>query len=100
MSAAANDRGACMLVLEFVGPVPDVADHIHDAEWTGSIGMRIDIGWRRHDTRSFFERRHSIYFRAVPPRIGPAVVALRRVLPFPFMRQSLAGPLGVFASVF
>ncbi len=36
----------------------------------------------------------------VAPRIGPAVGALGRILPFPFVRQAFSGPLGVGARVF
>src|SRR5258708_33444679 len=53
-AAAAQRRGARMLVVELVGPLPHVADEIHDAERARALRMRIDIGGNRHLARLAF----------------------------------------------
>ena len=57
----AHDGGTRVLVLVFVGPLPDVADQIHHAERTGAFRMRVHrigtatIGGHRADVLSFPE---------------------------------------------
>ena len=43
MSATTNDRGACVVVLKLVGPLPDVPGHVHHAKRTSARRMGIDI---------------------------------------------------------
>src|SRR5258708_9230216 len=44
IAAATQDGRACVLVFKLVGPLPHVADQVHDSERARSRGMRVDIG--------------------------------------------------------
>src|SRR5450759_1168489 len=99
VAAAAQDGGARVLVLEFVGPLPDVAGEVHHAVRTGAFREGVDIGGGTQFAAvlGLGEARAA---GSVAPRIHPVVRALRGVLPFPLVRQALAGPTGVSARVF
>ena len=97
--AAAHDGRASMLVGVFIGPLPDVAHHIHHAVrarasgWASTAsGPRMERPWSGEGTLA------KLPFTA--PRISAAVGALRRKLPLPLVRKALAGPFGVGASIF
>ena len=100
VAAAADDGGAGVLVLELVGPLPDVAGHVHDAEGARALRVGVDGVGRREQAVGFDELRHGGWIGLVAPGVCAAVGALGRVLPFPFVRQALAGPGGIGASVF
>src|ERR1019366_5280954 len=44
VAAAAKDGGARVLVLVFIGPLPDVGRQVHHAEGAGAFRESIDIG--------------------------------------------------------
>src|SRR6202022_743606 len=99
VTATAQGGGAGMVVEILVGPLPDIAGHIHDAEWTGSEGMGVD-GRRASEIAAQVALGDGLVIPVVAPRIQPAIGALRGVLPFPFMREALAGPLRIGAGIF
>src|ERR1035438_789778 len=99
VAAAAQDGGARMLILVFIGPLPDVAREVHHAERAGAFRESIDIGGSAQ-LAAVLGRGHAGVAGGVAPRIHTVVGTLRGVLPFPFVRQALAGPTGVGARVF
>src|SRR5882724_11151074 len=50
VAASAKDGSASVLIEVLVGPLPDISDHVHYAERTRSLGMRIHIAWGKHRT--------------------------------------------------
>src|ERR1017187_653138 len=117
VAAAAQNCGSRMLVHVFICPRPHVPHHIHNSKRTRPFGMRLDITRRLH-LSTFIgkrcERFRSACLRStggntprelrkkpitVSPWKLPAIVALCRILPFPFMRKALACPLCILASV-
>ena len=99
VAAPAHDGRARMLVVEFVRPLPDVADQILHPERAGPCGMQTHIG-RRRQRAAAEHGRCSLVAPRIAPRIQAAVRALRGVLPLPPVRQALARPGSVGARVF
>ena len=88
-----------MLVAEFVGPLRNISNQIEEAEGAGALRVCVDVGERGAGMASVGGRN----VRGVPivaPRVEPRIGGLRGVLPFPFVREALAGPGGVGASIF
>src|SRR5258708_40110335 len=54
---AAQRRGASVLVVELVGPLPYVADQVHHTERTRTLRMRIHVGGYRPLPRPPLPRR-------------------------------------------
>src|SRR5215467_3832921 len=74
---------------ESVGPLPDVADKVHHPERTGSVRVSRNRVRTTHGT-TLVRCRDGCGVPFISPRVGPAICALRSVLPFPVMGQSLA----------
>lgn len=88
-----------MFIAVFVGPLRDISDHIQKAERARAVRVCVDV--REGGARVAAIRGGN--FGGVPiaaPGVWARVSGLRRVLPFPLMRQALAGPCGVGARVF
>src|SRR5271155_3513613 len=84
-SSAQNPRPG-VFVDKFVRPLPDISNHIHNAKWTCSCRVRIDIV-RLRQFASFVW----IWDVGRVPGIAPwihavLVAALGRVLPLPIVR--------------
>src|SRR5689334_7014313 len=95
----AHDGGAGVRVTVFVGPLRNVAFEVHHAEWTGAL-WKITKVCERTRSRPGIGGRKSDRSPIVTPRIETMVGGLSSVLPFPLMRQALAAPDGVGASIF
>src|SRR5450755_4798153 len=80
-----------MFIYILVGPLPYVAGHVHRAERTGTGRMRVHIRRTGH-VAALVGLGNGALVPGWPPRIQPPILALRRVLPFPFVRQPLARP--------
>jgi hypothetical protein len=91
IAAAAQDRGPCVLIVIFVGPLPHMPDHIFNTERARSIRMPTAI-IRRPGIPARVGQGHRICTPIIPPRIDPAIRALGRILPFPFSWQTFARP--------
>src|SRR5271157_256125 len=99
VSAAAERGCARVLILEFVRPLPDVSSHIHHAERARPFGKRIH--WcRPTEIPPMLLPGSALVAPGVAPWVRAAIESLRGVLPFPLVRQPLAGPAGVGARVF
>ena len=99
MAAAAQNAGAGMLVLKFIGPLPHIANEILHPEWTGGVRVvGIHVVRSAHRAALIGGGRRGIPF--VAPGIQPLIGTLRGILPLPFMRKPLPCPFGVGASVF
>src|SRR5581483_4832441 len=91
--------GARVFVSVLVGPLPDVAHHIHDTERTGAGWMRIDI-IGSIESATVTGSGHGILLPCISPRVSAAICALRGVLPLPLMREALASPCCISARIF
>ena len=85
--------------VEFVGPLPDVAHHVHHAVGAGSLRMRVDGVGSGHRA-ACLRNGNGRGIPRVAPGKNAAVRALRGQLPLPLMRQALARPLCVGARIF
>ena len=99
IAASAQDCRACVLVCVFVGPLPDIADHVRNAKWARSVRVRIHIVGTAHRS-ALIGHWHSTSIPRVAPRVDAAIGSLRGQLPLPLMRQALACPLEVGARIF
>src|SRR6267378_2860416 len=98
-AAEANGGGACVFVAEFVGPLRNISNQIEEAEGAGALRVCVDVGERGAGVAAV--RGGNV--RGVPivaPRVEARIGGLRGVLPFPFVREALAGPGSVGASIF
>ena len=87
--ATTQDAGPRMLIHEFFGPLPHVAHHIHHSEWTCARRMRIHrVGESGHPRLVCHRNGRCIPF--ISPRISTFIGPLRRILPFPLMRETFA----------
>src|ERR1700678_2338843 len=94
MAAASQDGRTGMLVAVFICPLPNIAHHVHHAERAGPCRVCVRVAWRI-DKAALAGRWHHCWIPCLTPRIGPAILALRGVLPLPFVWQALARPLRV-----
>src|SRR5690242_8958225 len=91
VAPASNDGGASMLVQILIRPLPNIADKVHHLEWAATFGISIDRSRRAQDT-PFVRWRHQFGIPIVAPWVKAAIVPLRRILPLPFVGQTLARP--------
>src|SRR5580692_2426408 len=98
-SGTPQDGRASVLVAEFIGPLRDVAFEVEDAEWARGSCIRVHICERGHHA-AVIGRWYGLRIPIISPRVGAPVGGLRGVLPFPIVREALAGPCGVGARVF
>src|SRR5580692_2610058 len=99
VTAAAENAAPGVLVNKFLGPLPHISYHIHDAERAGALRMCVNRIRTSHGARFIGHGRRA----AVPlvtPRIEAAVRALGCVLPLPLMRQAFSSPTRVCPCVF
>jgi hypothetical protein len=68
VAATAQNRGARVLVLEFVGPLPDISNQIHDVEWTRAQRVSSSVVWASKCS-AFLWNRHRICSPVVTPGI-------------------------------
>jgi len=88
-----------MIVDIFVGPLPNVADHIHYTQRTRARGMGIHVIGRRQST-SLIGHRNIRRVPGISPGIKAILVtSLGCILPLPLVGQPLAGPLRVSACI-
>src|SRR5580658_11259122 len=95
-SGAAQDGRASVLVAEFIGPLRDVAFEVEDAERARGFCVRVHICKRGHHA-AVIGGWYGLHIPIISPRVCAAVGGLRGVLPFPIVREALAGPCGVGA---
>src|SRR5580658_11273782 len=98
-TAAAKNSAARVLVLKFLGPLPDVAHHILYAKGARAFRMSAHFVRGAHRAR-LFRRRNRGVVPFLAPRIETSVRSLRGILPFPFVRKALPCPLRVGTRVF
>src|SRR5262249_26555932 len=94
VTSSPEDSAAGVFIDEFFSPLPNIANHVHYTERTGSFRMCVDRIRPTH-IAGLVRYRHSGGVPLVAPRIEALVTALRGVLPFPLMRQSLPGPIRI-----
>ena len=68
MTASTKDGCGRVVIKILVGPLPYVAHHIHYAEWTCSLGMRINIARGKHGATLIRSRRESSVIRRAATR--------------------------------
>src|SRR5271163_2026751 len=98
-SSAQNPRPG-VFVNKFVGPLPDISNHIHNAEWTCPSRVRIDVVRLRQ-----FASLVWIWNVRRVPEITPwidavLIAALGRVLPLPIVWQPFSRPPRIGARIF
>ena len=98
VASSAHDRGPSVLVDVLVGPLPDVSHQVHDSVWACTLWERVHVGGLAH-VAPLVRGRDSGRIPVLTPRVGASVGSLRRVLPFPFVRQALSRPCRVSASI-
>jgi len=96
---AANDGGAGVVVAEFIGPLRNISNQIEEAEGAGALRVCVDVGERGAGMASV-GGRNVCGVPIVAPGVEARIGGLRGVLPFPFVREALAGPGGVGTSIF
>src|ERR1700678_2457642 len=87
----AQNTTASVLIDKLIRPLPHISYHVHHAERTGSLRMRIDWIGTPHGAR-LIRCRHSAIIPCITPRIEAVVRPLSRVLPLPLMGQALSRP--------
>src|SRR3569833_1575031 len=118
MAAASKNCCAGVVVGIFIGPLPDVSNHVHYAEGAGATRMSVNIAGLRHDpaiVRWWCGRGHRIELPrtrvgattgdrrepvALAPGVDATIAALSGVLPFPLVGQALARPASIVARIF
>src|SRR5262249_22626023 len=99
VTAASQNPAAGMFVDVFIGPLPDVAHQIHNAERARSTRVCGDAVGTSH-VPAFVRRRDDRRVPLVAPWVFALVGSLGVVLPFPLVRQALASPLSIGARIF
>ncbi len=99
ITAAPDDSSTRMFVMIFIGPLPNVSDHVHDAKRAGALRKCVYVG-RRSEVPALIGRRNSARHPFIPPRIKPTIGTLGGVLPFPLVRETFASPTRISPSVF
>src|SRR5260370_40610124 len=87
IASSAKNSSTRVLILKFLGPLPHVADQIHDAKRARTLRMRINRIRTSHGTPLLWSW-YSFGIPVVTPWIQAVVTALRCVLPLPLMRQT------------
>ena len=89
--AAAHQSEASVVVAVIIRPLPDISNHVLDAErrLAGRVAAHVRGGIAGPLGRCLREL-HAWGTFLVPPREQPPVLALRRVLPLPRVRQACA----------
>src|SRR6266481_5540253 len=98
VASSAQNSTPRMFVGEFVRPLPHVADKVHHSKRTSSFRMRVD-GIRTAHRPVLIRFRNGGRVPLVAPGIDAAIGALRRILPLPFVRQTLLYPGGVSSRI-
>src|SRR5216684_5098281 len=99
ITATPQDAPSRMLILKFFGPLPHVSYQVHHREWACTERVRVDRIGTPHGS-SFLRHWNSISIPCVSPGIYASVRTLCRVLPFPFVWQTLSRPRRISSSIF
>ena len=91
VTSASQDSASSVLVEKFIGPLPNVADHVHHSERACGFWMSGD-GIRTSHRSALVRSGDRGSIPLIPPRIKPAIGALGSILPLPFARQPLSSP--------
>mmetsp|Transcript_41611 Transcript_41611/g.97739 ORF Transcript_41611/g.97739 Transcript_41611/m.97739 type:complete len:204 (-) Transcript_41611:9310-9921(-) len=76
-----------------------MAHHLLHAEGAGRLRVAAHLGQHRQVARGV-HGRYEVVLPIHAPWVAPAIVALRGILPFPLMRQALAGPAAIGTGIF
>ena len=97
--ASADDGRASVFVDKLIGPLPDIAHHIHHAVGAGSEGMRFHRVGSTHRTRRI-RKGHGSRIPLISPWKGTTIRSLSGHLPFPLVGQTFARPLCIGSRIF
>src|SRR5216684_3571518 len=99
ITATPQDASPRVLILKFFGPLPHISYQVHHREWACAQRVRVDRIRTPHGS-SFVRHWHGVSIPCVSPWIHASIRTLCRILPLPFMRQTLSRPRSISSSIF